>query len=63
MLADVTSDLITQRHEFAVATYHGPEGILQAYMEWIEDFDEFSVTGDEFIDLNDHQARVAERDT
>jgi ketosteroid isomerase-like protein len=58
MLADLAPDLITERHEFAVATYHGPEGLLQAYMEWIEDFDEFSTTGEEFIDANDHQVLV-----
>ena len=58
MLADAAPDQITQRHEVDAATYHGPEGVLQAYMEWTEGFDEFTISGDEFIDLGEQKVMV-----
>ncbi len=58
MLADAAPDQITQRHEVDAATYHGPEGVLQAYLEWTEGFDEFNITGEEFIDLGEQKVMV-----
>jgi ketosteroid isomerase-like protein len=58
MLRDVAPDLVTQRHEVDAATYHGPEGLLEAYMEWTEGFDEFTMTGEEFIDAGGNQVLV-----
>jgi ketosteroid isomerase-like protein len=63
MLGDADPDVITYRAHPAPATYHGPEGFLQAFVDWVEDFDEFAVTADEFVDLSDSQfmARVRQR--
>jgi ketosteroid isomerase-like protein len=49
---------ITYREEPDGATYHGWDGFLKAVAEWVEDFDEFTFTAEEFIDANDHQVVV-----
>jgi len=46
----VTNDLITHRVEPDNAIYHGKEGFLQATADWIEGFEEWTVTPEEFID-------------
>jgi ketosteroid isomerase-like protein len=46
-------DLITHRVEPDNAIYHGKEGFLQATADWIEDFEEWTVTPKEFIDGGD----------
>ena len=46
-------DLITHRVEPDNAIYHGREGFLQATADWIEDFEEWTVTPKEFIDCGD----------
>jgi ketosteroid isomerase-like protein len=51
-------EFITYREEPDGATYHGWEGFLKAVAEWVEDFDEFTFTAEEFIDANDHQVVV-----
>jgi ketosteroid isomerase-like protein len=58
MLSDADPDVITYRADPAPETYHGPEGFLQAFVDWIEDFDEFAVTADEFLDVSDSQVMV-----
>jgi ketosteroid isomerase-like protein len=40
------------------ATFHGWDGFLQAIAEWVEDFDEFTISAREFIDANDDQVVV-----
>ena len=63
MLADAHLDLITHRATMPMAdTYHGHEGFLQAFIDWIEDFEEFSVTAEEFIDASDTQVLVYVRE-
>ena len=51
-------EVVVYRAEPDGATFRGPEGLLKAFAEWVEDFDEFSVTAEEFIDANDHQVVV-----
>jgi ketosteroid isomerase-like protein len=58
MLNDAHPEQVTYRAEPDGATYHGPEGFMQAIAEWVEDFDEFTATAEEFIDANDHQVVV-----
>ncbi len=58
MLASMDPELVTYRDEPDAATFHGPEGFLQAIAEWVEDFDEFAATAEELIDANDHQVIV-----
>ena len=58
MLESAAPDQITYRAEPDGATFHGPEGLLQAIAEWVEDFEEFTATPEELIDANDHQVVV-----
>jgi ketosteroid isomerase-like protein len=58
MLKDAHPDQVTYRADPDGATYHGAEGLMQAIAEWVEDFDEFTATAEEFIDANDHQVVV-----
>ena len=58
MLADLDPEMTTYREEPDGATFHGPDGFLQAIAEWVEDFDEFVATAEELIDANDHQVIV-----
>jgi uncharacterized protein len=58
MLEDVDPGMITYRPDPDGATFNGPEGLLEAIAEWVEDFSEFTFTPEEFIDANDHQVIV-----
>jgi ketosteroid isomerase-like protein len=58
MLGGMDPAVTTYREEPDGATFHGREGFLQAISEWVEDFDEFAATAEEFIDANDHQVVV-----
>ncbi len=62
MLADADPDLVTYRAEPDGATWHGPEGLLEAIADWTADFDEFSSSTDEFIDAGERVvARMRQR--
>jgi ketosteroid isomerase-like protein len=54
----VDPEIVVCRWELDAATYHGWEGLLAAISEWVEGFDEFTLTGEEFIDANQHQVLV-----
>jgi ketosteroid isomerase-like protein len=58
MLKDAHPEQTIYRAEPDGAIYHGPQGLMQAIAEWVEDFDEFSAIAQEFIDANDHQVVV-----
>jgi uncharacterized protein len=49
----MADDLVTYRADPDGATYHGKEGYLQATADWTEDFSEWSVIPEEFIDAGD----------
>jgi ketosteroid isomerase-like protein len=53
MLDLMADDLVTYRADPDGATYHGKEGFLQATADWTEDFTEWSVIPEEFIDAGD----------
>jgi ketosteroid isomerase-like protein len=53
MLEGVDPELVTYRAEPDGATWHGPEGLLEAIADWSGEFEEFSSSGDEFIDAGD----------
>jgi len=58
----VADDVTVYRADPDGATYHGKEGFLQATAEWTEDFAEWSVIPEEFIDAGDHVlVRVLQR--
>jgi ketosteroid isomerase-like protein len=53
MLDLMADDLVTYRADPDGATYHGKEGFLRATADWTEDFSEWSVIPEEFIDAGD----------
>src|SRR5436190_11362517 len=64
VLADADPALVTYRADPEAATWHGPEGFLQALADWTEGFDQFSATAEEFIDAGDRViVRVHQRAT
>jgi ketosteroid isomerase-like protein len=34
--------------------WHGPQGLLEMAADWVEGFDDFTMSGEEFIDAGDH---------
>jgi ketosteroid isomerase-like protein len=52
-LDDADPGLVTYRADPEAATWHGPEGFLQAFADWTEGFDDFSATAEEFIDAGE----------
>jgi uncharacterized protein len=58
MLKAAHPEQVTYRADPDGATYRGREGFIQAIAEWVEDFDEFTATAEEFIDANDRQVVV-----
>ena len=49
----MADDLVTYRADPDGATYHGKEGFLHATADWTEDFSEWSVIPEEFIDAGE----------
>jgi ketosteroid isomerase-like protein len=58
MLGDVDDEMVTYREEPDGATFRGPDGLMQAIAEWVEDFEDFSFAPEQFIDANDSQVVV-----
>jgi ketosteroid isomerase-like protein len=52
-LANADPALVTYRADPEAATWHGPDGFLQALADWTEGFDQFSARAEEFIDAGD----------
>jgi ketosteroid isomerase-like protein len=67
LLNRMADDLTTHRLEPDDAIYHGKEGFFQATADWIEDFDDWTVAPEAFIDAGDsvvvrvHQTARGER--
>jgi ketosteroid isomerase-like protein len=57
MLKNFDADLVAQRWPPLPdpAIYRGPDGFLQLVTDWIEDFEEFETSAEEYIDANDRQ--------
>jgi ketosteroid isomerase-like protein len=53
LLDRMTDDLTTHRLEPDDAVYHGKEGFFQATADWIEDFDDWTVAPQAFLDAGD----------
>ena len=54
MIADMHPEVVTARAEPDAATWHGPEGFLEALADWTEGFDEWTFEITEMIDSGDH---------
>jgi len=57
MLKDVEPDLVVERWPPLpdAAIYHGTDGPLQMIADWIEGFDRFETSVNEYIDVNSDQ--------
>jgi ketosteroid isomerase-like protein len=53
MLDLMADDLVTYRADPDGATYHGREGFLDATADWTEDFSEWLVIPEDYIDAGD----------
>ena len=49
----MADDLVTHRIDPDDAVYRGKEGFLKATAEWTEDFDDWTLTAEEFLDGSD----------
>ena len=49
----MADDIVTHRIDPDDAVYYGKEGFFQATAEWTEDFDDWTVTAEEFVEGND----------
>ncbi len=53
LFAAMSDDLVIHRLQPDGATFHGKEGFLQVVADWVEDFDEWTLTPQEFLDAGD----------
>jgi ketosteroid isomerase-like protein len=52
-------DVVTHRHEPEDATWHGPDGVLNALADWTAGFDHFELKVGDFIDAGDRVLALA----
>src|SRR3954451_13489425 len=59
-LADMDEDITASRVAPMpdVKTYKGHEGIRQMLLDWVEGFEAFAMSGEEYIDVDDRQVLV-----
>jgi ketosteroid isomerase-like protein len=59
-LADVDEDVEASRVSPLpdVRSYRGRDGMLQMLLDWVEGFDEWAMTFEEYVDVDDHQVIV-----
>jgi ketosteroid isomerase-like protein len=49
----VHPDLVTYRADPDAGTFHGREGFLEAFADWLEGFADFGFTAEEYFDAGD----------
>ena len=57
IFADVDPEIVTERHppQPDAGVWHGHDGVLEVFANWTEGFDEFEMTLEEPVSLNDRQ--------
>ena len=63
MVHDVAADAVTYRPHPDGATFHGPQGFLEAVSTWAQEFKDFDATPEEVIELDDDRILVRVRET
>ena len=53
MLSELDPDVVLHVEEGAAGVYRGHEGATKTYADWTEDFDDFEVVAEEFLDKGD----------
>ncbi len=54
MLQDVDPDVVLHADQAGQGVYHGHEGAIKSLVDWTEDFDDFKVVPEEFLDNGDY---------
>ena len=54
MLREMDPDVVLHVENAGQGVYRGHEGVTKSYVDWTEDFDEFKVVAEEFLDRGDY---------
>ena len=54
MLQDLDPDVVLQVEQAGQGVYRGHEGVIESFVDWTEDFDDFKVVAEEFLDKGDY---------
>jgi ketosteroid isomerase-like protein len=54
MLWEMDPDVVLHVEQGAAGVYRGHEGATKTYVDWTEDFDDFKVVAEEFLDKGDY---------
>ena len=54
MLREMDPDVVLHVENAGQGVYRGHEGATKSYVDWTEDFDEFKVVAEEFLDKADY---------
>ncbi len=53
-LQDMDPDVVLHVHQAGQGVYRGHEGVVKSLVDWTEDFDDFKVVPEEFLDNGDY---------
>jgi ketosteroid isomerase-like protein len=53
MLQDLDPDVVLHVEQAGQGVYRGHEGAIKSFVDWTEDFDDFKVVAEEFLDNGD----------
>ena len=54
MLQDLDPDVVLHVEQAGQGVYRGHEGAIKSFVDWTEDFDDFRVVAEEFLDKGDY---------
>jgi ketosteroid isomerase-like protein len=54
MLQDMDPDVVLHVEQAGQGIYHGHEGVIKSFVDWTEDFDDFKVVPEDFLDNGDY---------
>jgi ketosteroid isomerase-like protein len=54
MLQDLDPDVVLHVEQAGQGVYRGHEGTIKSLVDWTEDFDDFKVVAEEFLDKGDY---------
>jgi ketosteroid isomerase-like protein len=54
VLRDLDPDVVHYVEQAGQGVYRGHEGVTKSYVDWTEDFDDFKVVAEEFLEKDDY---------
>ena len=54
LLQEIDTDVVLHVEQAGQGVYRGHEGAIKSFVDWTEDFDDFKVVAEEFLDKGDH---------